>query len=688
MTNEKAGKNRPSRSQPAPLVPGGITRPFSRLRPQDALNDRVASTNSVGQFRRIFTTGFRQFRLPAPGATNQRGDCLDDSAGWNPSRHIRGHHANEGHLAVLRRTENDDPGAELLPDFIGERSNARPVHFRHLMGQHFDSSHFSRLGQDLIDPGTRGLNSKVPDLTLQFLDLRLEALQRRWYVLPGDLVLGLDKIEELFTGAEPFQCGRPSNGLQTSHSGGHAFLGDDLEYSDRPGGGDVGPAAELFAVSRHFDNSDLIHVFLAEQSDGAGLKGLVQLHDMGFNVDVLPDLLVNFLLDLPYLAGGQRRVVGEVEAKPVRLNQRPCLFDMGPQHALQCLMEQMRRGMVLHGLEAFLQINGSLHLVSRTHASGQHLDPVTDHGSSILSVGNAYAGSVFGHVSGVSHLSPGLRVERGRIQDNLAFLTGLDGVFFPVLYQDRTHGARYRDGVTVADKRCLPLETRFRNLLPNLGRVIVLTGPLALSFQRSVESLDIDGHAVLLDQIFYDFEGEATGVVKVEGFLAGQDSRSRRLDSLHPIVEIPQALAERLRKGFFLLLDDARHSISAGHQIRIGVLHDVRYGSGYPVNERFLDPQLLAVYHRPPEDFPQDITALVIARILAVRDHKGGSARMVRNNPHGDIVVRVCAVFYVADARDLVEQWPEQIGVVVRDLSLQNCGNPFESHACVNRGGR
>src|SRR5437667_7749921 len=141
---------------------------------------------------------------------------------------------------------------------------------------------------------------------------------------------------------------------------------------------------------------------------------------------------------------------------------------MRPQHALQCLMEQMRRGMVLHGLEAFLQINGSLHLVSRTHASGQHLDPVTDHGSSILSVGNAYAGSVFGHVSGVSHLSPGLRVERGRIQYNLAFLTGLDGVFFPVLYEDRTHGARYRGGATIAEHSELSSQARLQSLLPNL----------------------------------------------------------------------------------------------------------------------------------------------------------------------------------------------------------------------------
>ena len=48
--------------------------------------------------------------------------------------------------------------------------------------------------------------------------------------------------------------------------------------------GKMGSAAELCTEIAHFHNADSAAVFFSEQSGGTGLSGVLQRHDVGYNV--------------------------------------------------------------------------------------------------------------------------------------------------------------------------------------------------------------------------------------------------------------------------------------------------------------------------------------------------------------------------------------------------------------------
>ena len=115
-------------------------------------------------------------------------------------------------------------------------------------------------------------------------------------------------------------------------SGGDAALGEDAETHDLPGGADVRSAAEFFGEAAHGNHSHLAAVLLAEEGHCSALLRLVDAHDLGADLKVVRDLLVDDLLDSADLLSGHGFAVGEVEAGSLRVLVGSGLLDMITKH--------------------------------------------------------------------------------------------------------------------------------------------------------------------------------------------------------------------------------------------------------------------------------------------------------------------------------------------------------------------
>ena len=108
----------------------------------------------------------------------------------------------------------------------------------------------------------------------------------------------------------------------------------------------MGAPAQLHAEVWHGDDPHAVAVFLAEQRHRAGGHRLLGRADLSLDRAIGVDLLVGHPLDLVQLVARERGEVSEVEAQPVRGDQRAGLLDMRAQHPPQGRVQQMSRGVV------------------------------------------------------------------------------------------------------------------------------------------------------------------------------------------------------------------------------------------------------------------------------------------------------------------------------------------------------
>ena len=76
-----------------------------------------------------------------------------------------------------------------------------------------------------------------------------------------------------------------------------------------------------------------------------------------FVASFFEDLGVHDRLDAADLVGGHRRVVAEVEARLVLVDERALLLHVGAQHLAQRLVHEVRRGVVAHGARALVEVH-------------------------------------------------------------------------------------------------------------------------------------------------------------------------------------------------------------------------------------------------------------------------------------------------------------------------------------------
>ena len=128
---------------------------------------------------------------------------------------------------------------------------------------------------------------------------------------------------------------------------------DDLEEADIAGAADVGAAAEFLAEIGNHDHANIGSVFLAEERHRAGGDGLIERHDVGGHFGVAKNLFVDEALDFGDFGGIDRGVVAEIETQARGFDYAAGLFDVRSEDLAERGVEEVRRGVVALGGEAF-----------------------------------------------------------------------------------------------------------------------------------------------------------------------------------------------------------------------------------------------------------------------------------------------------------------------------------------------
>ena len=91
------------------------------------------------------------------------------------------------------------------------------------------------------------------------------------------------------------------------------------------------------------------------------------------------DLGVDQRLDLADLLVGHRRVVREVEARALGIDQRALLLHVRAQHLAQRLVHQVRDAVVAHGLGALVGVDARVERVAERDRAFDHAHLVAEH---------------------------------------------------------------------------------------------------------------------------------------------------------------------------------------------------------------------------------------------------------------------------------------------------------------------
>ena len=247
---------------------------------------------------------------------------------------------------------------------IGKVPKGFAIHTIDLSGQNADAFHLAGAVKQILRLGPGSLSLLCPHLFLKGFNLFQLALEGR-----DNLILR--SVEEASGGAQSgegalvFGEGAVAgDGLDSADASSGGLLAHDFEYADFAGAMDVGASAKLLAVEaagrgrvRHGDDADVgFRIFVAEKGEGAGGEGIVDIHDVGADFEILANFFVYLLLDIGKLAGIDGGEMRKIEAQMVGSDERAGLFYVRAENIAQRGVHQMRGGVVAHVARAALGI--------------------------------------------------------------------------------------------------------------------------------------------------------------------------------------------------------------------------------------------------------------------------------------------------------------------------------------------
>src|SRR5215469_16212171 len=108
-------------------------------------------------------------------------------------------------------------------------------------------------------------------------------------------------------------------------------------------------------------------------------------------------------------------------------------------------------------------------------------------------------------------------------------------------------------------------------------------------------------------------------------------------------VEASRALRDYARELMLLGLDRFRHSLSGLDKFRISVLHKIANGENHVVHEGLFLTQSAAVTNGAADDLAQYVAASLVGWLHTIRNEKGCSTRVIRDDSKGWIIEQALA---------------------------------------------
>src|SRR5260370_8839118 len=158
----------------------------------------------------------------------------------------------------------------------------------------------------------------------------------------------------MLQGADPGDC------LYAADSCGYGLLADDFQDADIANAVDVRAAAQLLTVEAarrarvgHGHDADVaFRVFVSEKGQGAGGQSVFQRGDIGFDLAVVANLVIDLLLDVAQLFGIDMCEMRKVEAHAVGGVERAGLLYVRAENIAQGGLHQVRAGVIPHHASA------------------------------------------------------------------------------------------------------------------------------------------------------------------------------------------------------------------------------------------------------------------------------------------------------------------------------------------------
>jgi len=294
-----------------------------------------------------------------------------------------------------------------------------------------------------------------------------------------------------------------------------------------------------------------------------------------------------------------------------------------------------------------------------------------------------------GDGAGVADLAAGLGVEGGLLQQEFAALAFGEGIHQLSAGQDG-------DDFGAVGERGIARERRLEALFDEMGDEIVLGGRAvfargagagALFVHAAVERRLVDVEALFGGHQDGEVEGEAVGVVELEGLLAGEHGRIGLLQFGDGFVEVGDAAVEGGGEGFLLGAQGADDFLAAGGQFGEEAAHLLFEDGEQLAEEGLHEADVAAVAGGAAQQAAQDVAAAVVGGHDAVGDGERQRAQVVGDDPHGHGGF-VLEVGLAGELGDGLDEGHEDVGVVVGRLALDDGDDALEAHAGVHALGR
>ena len=476
-------------------------------------------------------------------------------------------------------------------------------------------------------------------------------------------------------------------GLDTADAGGHAALGLDAEHTGLSGVVQMGTAAQLHGELAHGHHAHGLAVLLAEGSHGAPGLGLRQRQLLGGDGQAVQHRVVHQILHLQDLLGGDGLKVGKVEAQTIRLHQRAGLMDVVAQHLLQRGIQQVGGGVgAAHGAAA-LRIDGGGNAVAHMEGAPQQLAVVHILAALVLlDVGHHKLRAVGGDDAVVGHLTAHLGVERGLIQhhdgvhaaDDLLHQLpiGHDGQHIGVVQLVILVAGKHGGGHILAELHAGPAQIA--------QRLAGLAGALLLLGHQGLEGRLVHGHALLGHHLRRQVDGEAEGIVQLEGVAAGKHRLALLLVSCQHLAVDTHTAVDGAGEILLLGADDLGDIALLLPQVGVLALVLMHHRVHHLIQERLVDAQQLAVAGGAAQQTAQHIAAALVAGQDAVADHECGGADVVGDDAQAHVPLLRLAVVGAGQLADLVGDVHNGIHIEQAVHVLAHAGQTLQTHTGVD----
>ncbi len=406
------------------------------------------------------------------------------------------------------------------------------------------------------------------------------------------------------------------------------------------------------------DNTDFIAVFLAEQSHGAHLSGLVDRQVAVFVAgNGLAHIAVGKTFHLRNLLGSEFLEMREVETQHLVAHKRAFLFHMCSQHLAQSLVQKVGGAVV--GLDGPATGDIDSGVEQCLGICRQFVGDV--HGHAILALGvadcDAFAGGDVGKRSGVADLAAHLAVEGSAVENKLVELAVF--LFHMPVAQDSC-----LLGNTVV---ACELLLSFSQNHPVAGLDGCRgTGTLFLLCHFAVEAFLVDGHAVILNDKHSKVQRESVGVVEGERLVAGEHGAALVAGCGAGTFEEPDAVFESAQECVLLLLDYSHDELPLRRQFGICIAHAIYQSVDKAIHEGlFLPQERIRITHGPAQNAADHISGFRISGKLGIGYGEGYRADVVGDYAHSDVGGVVGTIFLVGELGYFVDQRSEYVGIVV-----------------------